>query len=195
MKKSICTPILLACLFSTVSLPLGAQERKHEFELGVGAWSTSNIIYALSDLMVGAVNVDIRNSSASGTFHAGYKYAFGDRFSGGATLSFGQEKADGYLNGAYGGSLKRRNVSLAGEIGFNYLNFNSLRIYGLAGAGGVWLRQQYKGVQGGSSKDNKTSMDFQLTPVGIKFGDRFGGFVELGIGYKGILNGGLFMRM
>jgi hypothetical protein len=35
---------------------------------------------------------------------------------------------------------------------------------------------------------------FQYTPIGIRFGSGIGGFAELGWGYKGIINGGFFMK-
>ena len=39
-----------------------------------------------------------------------------------------------------------------------------------------------------------TDFNFQLTPVGIRFGGDIGGFFEMGIGYKGLFSGGLSAR-
>jgi opacity protein-like surface antigen len=187
--------MMFALLFSGVhhvnAQKEAKQELKYQFEVGIGVWSTGNIIYTLSDMVVETVNIHMRNSSASGTFHAGIKYLLSDRLSAGATLSYGQEKADGY-NGSneFLGTLKRSNVSLAAEADFKYLGSNKFSIYGLVGIGGICLHQKF-----GSETDNKMNIDFQLTPIGVKFGDKFGGFGELGLGYKGILNVGVFLKM
>ncbi|MDR1810145.1 MAG: porin family protein [Prevotella sp.] len=203
MKKSVQSIMLFSWLFlssyqlyAQVPSPEQVQEKtpspQHQFEIGLGVWSTSNVIYALSDMLIGSVNVDIENSSASPVYHLGYKYLLNERFSGGATLAFGQEKANakGRTGSAYDieGELKRYNVTLAAEADYKYIRNGKLSFYALAGFGCSWLHQRYSCSELSVQTDNNLSFDFQLTPIGVKFGDKFGGFGELGLGYKGILN-------
>jgi hypothetical protein len=40
-----------------------------------------------------------------------------------------------------------------------------------------------------------TDFAMHLNPVGISVGKKIGGFLELGVGFKGVISGGLYMRL
>ena len=42
--------------------------------------------------------------------------------------------------------------------------------------------------------NNRTHFNAYCSPVGIKFGKKLGGYIEIGIGYKGMINGGISYR-
>lgn len=44
-------------------------------------------------------------------------------------------------------------------------------------------------------KGGRTSISYHLTALKARFGETFGGFVELGFGYRGILNAGISLKI
>ncbi|MDR2840120.1 MAG: hypothetical protein LBV75_02485, partial [Paludibacter sp.] len=137
------------------------------------------------------------NSKASPVFHLAYKYTLGSRFGLGATIAAGTEHSDFEQSGT-GVSFKGKKNSfigtLAGEASFNYVNSQNFKLYGLAGIGGTFINLERKYDNGDIKTDGKIIPDFQITPIGLKFGNNFGGFAELGFGYKGLVNIGFFAR-
>ena len=180
--------------------------RRHEFNLGVGIFSTGNIVYGFADMFVQSITqavgsgVEFSNKTASPVFHLGYKYGFSSRFTLGATLAAGVENSDFTQKGPDGtlfdtGKMNRFIGTLAPEITFNYLNANRFKLYGLAGAGCSYYRMNAKYDHADDKSSGKFLFDFQLTPLGFKFGNTFGGFAEVGFGYKGIICVGLFTKL
>lgn len=198
MKKTFLLSILIISSLFASTTDMKAQYNGHEFEVGVGVWSSNDIIFALADMMVSAIpnDVNIKESSSIGAFHVGYKYLFTERFGLGGTFTYGREKSNGYHSaGDFAGNLKRNHYTLGVEADFKYYQHGIFDIYGLAGLGVTYFNQSYVPVNGAKSKDDKWHPNLQLTPIAVKMGNAFGVFVELGIGYKGILNAGLFLRL
>jgi opacity protein-like surface antigen len=126
----------------------------------------------------------------------GYKYLFTERFGLGGTLAYGRETFNCYsTEEAIVGKLKRNHITLALEADFKYYQRGIFDVYGLAGIGATYFNQVYNPNNGDGSKDKKWHPNIQLTPIGIKIGNTFGGFAEVGVGYKGIINAGLFLRL
>ena len=91
----------------------------------------------------------------------------------GSFLSFVPEMTFAYLDTR--NDLIR--VRLYGALGYGFSVFDDLtRTAGEADRSGLWLS------------------GFQATPLGIRIGRQVAGFLELGVGYKGTVHGGLEVR-
>ena len=75
----------------------------------------------------------------------------------------------------------------------HYLNKKWVSLYsGLSIGGFIW--QERLDNKDGTSKSLDGFLAFQLTGIGVRVGKRFGGFLELGFGNSGIINGGLSVK-
>jgi hypothetical protein len=83
--------------------------------------------------------------------------------------------------------------TLAAEGTFNYLNKDLLKIYGSAGVGLSLLHERN---DPGYYRESRYAWmpNIQFTPVGVKIGKKYGWFAEVGLGYRGVFNTGLFAR-
>ena len=77
---------------------------------------------------------------------------------------------------------------------YSYLNKGNFALYERLGAGEALYKQKYTSNEGKKDTNDNVHFNFQITPIGIKYGSRFGVFAEAGFGYKGILSAGLFAR-
>ena len=176
---------------------LSAQDKKHEIEAGIGVFSINEIVDTFSDILVSIIpGVKMDDSESYGSLHLGYKYRPTDRYGIGGVFVYDYSTAKGVVNDVKTGKFINRHYTLAAEIDYTYFRSGNFSMYGLAGIGGTLHTQKYNdnddSQQDGS--DSQPYFTFQVTPVGLKYGNNFGGFAELGFGYRGIVSVGLFAR-
>jgi hypothetical protein len=166
---------------------------KHELSVGAGVFSSNQALSALGDLLGTAATAGYVTTAGDYNWFTpfiSYQYAFSKRFSLGGTFAFDYNTLKLSNYDTFVGNYKRYYFTFAVEGVFNYMNNGNSRLYGLLG-GGVTVT---------SIPDNKEKINnfvypnFQFSPIGYKFGDKIGGFVELGYGYKGFINAGVFTR-
>lgn len=126
-----------------------------------------------------------------GVFHAGYSYGISNKIDLGLTLLYsrGQQK----YNGIKYSDIDHFGVLVEGR--YNYVDSPNLRLYSGAGVGFNFSTERFVD----SDKENFAPTDFkkfsyQLTGFGAKFGNKFGGFGEIGFGFKGLVSVGIFTR-
>ena len=186
MKK---VALLTVTMFLLVA-SMNAQSKKNELDLGVGVWSSNQIVGTLSDVIVsGLTGLKMENKSYIGAWHLGYKYSTSDRFALGPVLAFDRGTSD-----VSSGKFTSNFYTLAVEGDYKYVNSDKFKLYSLAGVGATMLNQTYKPDAGDNKSQSKTFFNGQITPIGIKYGSSAGVFAELGFGYKGILCVGVFCR-
>ncbi|HMG68436.1 MAG TPA: hypothetical protein VK588_12150 [Chitinophagaceae bacterium] len=160
------------------------------------------------------------NSRYSGTLNAGVHYFVGRRISLGFLMLYengGGEWQENYYDGSrYGafrriGTYKRQAVTAAVEMKFIYTHRANHMFYCSAGIGGTYQNEvdrydeeyslsSYKnGINTlGTSLEldnNKEHLNMYISPIGFSAGNTIGFFAELGIGYKGIINAGINVKL
>ncbi|GHT66063.1 hypothetical protein AGMMS50239_26940 [Bacteroidia bacterium] len=193
MKKVALLLGLAAFLFVSSA---NAQSKKSEVDFGVGVWSSNQIVGTMSDMIVSVVpGIAMKNSTSPGAFHLGYKYSLSDRIALGPVFTYDLSTSDAMVDNVKTGKFTSNYYTFSLEGDYKYVNRDKLKLYALVGAGGTILNQTYKDSQTNEKQGEKqTFFNFQVTPVGVKYGGSFGVFAELGFGYKGILCAGLFYR-
>jgi len=169
--------IYLVCLaFALLSFIPGsyAQQGKSEITIGYGYYS----IYTL-------VNGQPFNVS-SGTPAITYRYYLTRNF----TLGVGV----GTENISNWGTF----TTIAPEITGTYLDTRNTRrtrvkLYG-SFAYGIAIFHNTNLPAGQQDNSGVWAYGFQATPFGIRIGRQVAGFAEVGLGYKGLINGGLSVR-
>lgn len=181
-------------LLMSISYRVYAQE--HQVTTGVGVLSTNQIadvFFSVAKDMISDLagsNTDLENKRSVGEFRVGYAYHPIERFSVGASVSYLQTIADAVTDGTVQGEYKSRYLTVAAEGTYYYLSRRNVRLYGLIGAGLTNLSSDYRGDDAANNVFN-----LHVSPIGITFGNRFGGTAEIGFGYRGIFSLGLFYRL
>lgn len=129
-----------------------------------------------------------------------YRYYLGGRFSLGLTA--GKQKFSGVYEDDDGKILHRFTfdyTTVAAECFLNYLNRHHFRFYSFLGLGCSVHTEKYdhfapNTVDSSRFNRTRTGFNFQYVPLGLSFGGRLAAFVELGFGYKGLVNAGLSFR-
>lgn len=189
---------LLSMLFIFCLSGINAQYKKNEIELGIGLWNLNEIINTATDIIISSVpqQAEMANGNSLGSIHVGYKYRPFERLGVGGLFAFDYAYADAMLHDQKIGKFVKHHYTLAAEVDYIYLNFEKFKMYALGGVGGTIYNLNYLDDVNSNENDsnNIPYFTFQITPIGIKYGERFGGFLEVGFGYRGILNAGVFVR-
>lgn len=196
MKKSI---VALACPL-IISLQSTAQDqlRHHELTAGYGTLSTNEIIGTFSDFLATGItggNYSKTDNRWLGNLILSYKFTPINKLEVGLTYVYNRNTATINSNNVPSGKATTTYHTLAAEVQYNYINKPFFRLYSAAGAGFTTYMERYNPKVGNTEKNTSGNFNFQISPIGIKFGDHIGAMAELGFGYKGIINAGLFVRI
>jgi hypothetical protein len=193
MKKMIFTLAAMVFLAGATQ----AQESRHEVYGGIGVWGTNTIIDVFSDIIVTGFTggtISTQNDNYIGDFHLGYKYLPSKHIAFGLTFAYASNTSDAYFNQAKSGRIYNDYYTWGLEFDYRYISRPKLALYSTLGAGITLFSQEYRPESGDKAKESNAYFNFQVTPIGVKFGQYFGVFAEAGFGYKGILTLGLFGR-
>lgn len=212
MKKMI---LMAAAVMVAVSA--GAQDEQpttvkrnavgyhHEFFAGTGVCATPNLSAIAEQftalITYGAFNPIESNLRFKPSAVAGYKYRFEKVVSLGATFSYSGNTADSKLLWRNEGQnkkcyLNRDYYTLATEIEFRYLTREHVTLYSTVGLGVAYGRTVRTAADTGERDIlRKTIFTAHISEFGVKVGGRrFGGYLEGGLGYKGVVNLGTYLR-
>lgn len=198
MKKLPLILIVFLFYFSTSN----AQE--HQVSAGMGIGTTSQILDIFVDIGTGFTSIFfgspyVSNTTDLGEFRASYAYTPKEKWHFGGTFSYNYSKSDLMERGDKSLKIGERSnnyYTLAGETAFSFLNKEKVRLYALVGAGATMGVSNQKNIEtGAESSDSDAFFNFQITPIGVSFGKQFGGFAELGFGYRGLFSFGVYYRM
>ncbi len=170
--------------------------KRHELRLGAGAFSSNDLIDSYSDVASSAITggmYSVSDEKTSGNYSLTYRYALKPRLSVGGAVVYSRLTSDFNSGGSSTGKSLNNYFTLAPEVEYKYINKKNFRMYGFVGAG-MTLNNQKVTESGAPSTSNTPYFNFQVTPIGIQVGHNFGGFLEGGFGYKGIVNVGFFAR-
>ncbi len=188
---------LLSVAFCT---HLAARDGKSEIALGYGLFSTANAIAQSADiystgLSAGMTSVERQHS---GTFHIGYNYYDYTTqclpVAIGGTFLYEQAQSVAFAGDIDAGRFNDQFYTLMGKINLIYFDRGKLMLYGTMAAGATYCTRRFTANDGSSDFAGVVHLNFQLSPVGIKYGNNVGIFVEAGLGSKGMVCAGVFAR-
>ncbi len=208
MKAYLQLTVFLFC-----SLPTQAQYLPHnqEISIGAGIFSSEQIFDGTTIGFLAPTMKQYANTAVTGTWFAGYKFFLNRCLTVGVFAGVEKEKGAWIYDNMMGkpddwssstiGTFSRTAYTVALEMSFTYFDREDVRIYSTIGAGAVYKReadvynstintyQSYPGY--GSQTVYAVEPTGYYSPLGLSFGGNLRGFFELGIGYKGIINGGI----
>ncbi len=186
--------ITLLCTFSCTCM---AQVLRGDHDISV-SWGAVSGRDILDELNHGEDGGGMYHNTNTGNIFLTYRYFVLSRLSVGITA--GNQTIKGTYH--YDNSnltppydYKLSNTTIAAEVMFIYMNRPGFQSYCSMGIGTSFYNETdylantsyyYPGQLSGNK------FNFRISPIGFRFGGKFGGFVELGIGYKGLVDGGLY---
>jgi hypothetical protein len=180
-----------------ISLSGSAQDMgKSQIEVSYGVFSNEELAYDLInkviDVFASSDNQPFKKRS--GSVFVTYKYFTLERLAFGATTGYNKyERTDYFTNGNFV-SHQNKTLTVSGEANFYYLKTGGISLYVMGGMGYFHTHSAITSTGQGPIQGKLNGVAIQITPVGIRYGKSFGGFAELGLGYKGMVNFGVNVK-
>ena len=203
MKKYV---LLLACLLPLTSVQAQRTSSRtaiHEIRLGYGMLTSDGILNGATQMLDPVVGTDITygGESHSGCFYLSYRARLLPKFRLGATFAYDKVSKD-YIyrlpdEGMRLFSTPGKNhfLTVTADAQFSYLQSESgvLSLYWSVSAGVSFHKQRLEGLN--EYDRSRTRFAYQVSPLGVTVGAKqLGAFAELGFGYRGVLQLGIYAR-
>lgn len=207
MKKN---PVFFLLLLFIYPLNIEAQEvkdsiqtivsPKHHIYGGYGFGTLPDWGNAFADA-IGNINFNTstfgpregKSKNPTGCFYIGYNHSLTNNFAIDVKVSY-QKYYDMKL---YAGSeydkIDDHYYAIMTGFRINYSNTGFTQLYSGLNLG-LFIWDKKREYSGRKSESNINYLGYQITALGIRTGGMVGGFIELGIGYTGILSGGLSVQ-
>lgn len=192
----------LVLLISAVGLLNFSYGQNHQISAGAGLLSTNAAFSILSKIgqnLSGSVfnGTTTTNGKFFGEFRGTYAYSPLKWLAIGTTFSYANASHDHVKNKVIVGHQTVNYYTFGAETSFYYMRKDHVRLYGLLGAGVTMMNQEDRMKSTNYTENrNYNYFNFQISPIGIEAGaENFGGFFELGFGYRGLLSIGAFVRL
>ena len=183
--------ILFAMCAALLSMSVQAQDFKHEVGVFYGAGSVSNVFSIITSSFSAAAG---DQSSFWGPIGVEYYYHVSPGIGIGTVASYAACKAED--DKTHQDDLTEKFISVMPSVKFDWLRKKNFGMYSALSAGvmfcSISCNDDAKANDPNAKDESLTSFMFQVTALGADFGgEQFRGFVELGLGEKGLLCAGL----
>jgi len=169
----------------------------HEFSISYGVLNP-DFFYAFKSPILDDQLPDNRyirdNYSSMGNVFLTYRFvSLNEYFMWGGTIGYGTGTSDVYYMSIKEGTIDRQFITGALELQFRYVNKGSFEMYSGLGLGITYGKEHFNAIDEGVTSDDRTMIlpGYQANLVGMRFGKRLAVYLELGFGYKGIVNTGI----
>ncbi len=197
--------VAIPLLFMVISGAAYAQtfRGQSEFSGSYGIGSFQEIMQSSFGFGGGSGYTSVDN--ATGNLFINYRYYLSNRIAVGIVVGkeqFSTSSFDDYYN-SNGGPYRKATynyTTVATEFLVNYLNKRWVRLYTYFGSGCSFYKvnsSEYDVANIGwvsTGSGDHVGFNLQYVPVAVSVGGMLSGFFELGMGYKGFVNGGLSFR-
>ena len=193
--------LYLLVLYLLAPICLICQTGEHEKSLAYGYLSTNGgkilqgsfePLFTLFTL--GLFNVEVKNVKETGPFVICWKYIPNERMGYGLSASYLKGSYDEVIGSIFSSGKtiiynQHSAFTFAGEVDYRYIREEKFTLYSVAALGYSFLKTT---ISNETNRDNQ--VDFQISPIGLRYGKELGVFVEFGIGFKGLILIGLNVR-
>ncbi|HCY41387.1 MAG TPA: hypothetical protein DHV48_08545 [Prolixibacteraceae bacterium] len=177
-----------------------SQTRQNEFSFSYGLYSSNGAWIEtfgqsrVSAFTLGIFSLEPENIRETGPVLISYKHVLNSRFGLGIIAGITHVKYDLKESSIFTKeytttNVNRSNLTLAPEFDFRYLFRGNFNLYSLIGLGFTFVDNNNTPALSVANKPDH--FGFHLSVIGIRFGKELGGFIELGTGYKGLINFGI----
>ena len=195
---------ILGVFFALCSSPNIIWAQNSEISLGVGYYNSA-LWHA------GFGEYTYHCDGAPQTYIIYYKYIFNNVVALGASLGMFNDRGDYYYNADHKtenvhiGTYVRSTAIISPELALTYYSSKYFSMYLVIGIGcrisnssytytHKWANQYSSNVDTTTPSDTKLIPMIQATPLALRFGDNIGCNIEIGLGYKGLINFGFYCK-
>lgn len=195
MKKIIALTTIAVSISMLTMGQEAASTAVHKLELraGVGLLTVpeigTTIAAAVGASLVPAGYSDIKVTSTVPAVPVSFLIHPDNRFSYGADIIFNGMSSDFSYTSGSKSSVKSNFFTILLRGDYRYINKDGFKLYGSLAAGPSFFKST--GTTGSSTS---TRLGYQITPIGLSFGNSFVGWAELGFGFRGLISAGLAYR-
>lgn len=193
--------VIFLILLIGIIIPVTAQEKGNsEIKLGYGIITSTQTIYDIEQIFEMAFtlgSISYLNEKSIGAIHLGYNYSLSDKFTIGAFFTYEQIKSDVKSGNNAIGDMNATFYTISIESYYHYMRKEKINMYS-----GLGLAYSFGSINFNSSTTTEDSFsstanipNFQIIGFGIRGGNTFAGFAEVGFGYKGIICAGISVKL
>lgn len=192
LKRCLKPALVLTLAFFILSPAGFAQTRRHDLSLSYGVLSSDQLADIFEDIITIVLTLgtfDKANQEFTGVPFLTYHYSANSRFGFGGAIGGYSSSGKLQILGEDAGTFHERNYIAAVELDYHWIMKPSLQLYSGAGFGVRFRHGTYVATE--SETVDRVLPAFHLNLIGIRFGRQIGFFLEAGVGYKGLLSGGV----
>ena len=193
--------IIFVFILIGVVIQVSAQEKGNsEIKLGYGvitSTQTINDIEQIFEMAFTLGSISYINEKSTGAIHLGYNYFLSNKFTLGVNFAYEQIKSDVKSGNDAIGDMNATFYTVSIESCFHYVRKEKINMYS-----GLGLAYSFGNIDFNSSTTAEDSFsstanipNFQIIGFGIRGGNTFAGFAEVGFGYKGVICAGLSVKL
>lgn len=204
MKKFVLLLLLLSAVFANAqeTKTITQEYPRNEISVGWGVGSSVEIFGLYTDLITAAFVRTYNDYTYSGPISLEYYHHFSPLFSVGGIFNYEHANADIISDwdnrNENIGKEKSNYYTLMPAVKCDWLHKKSFSLYSKLGAGITYAQStdKYTNQSNENAKDDNSQwlFNFQLSLIGVQFGKKVCGFVELGLGQQGIVSTGIKYR-
>lgn len=186
MKKSI---FIAICAIMGVAFSADAQEYgRHDIRIDYSDATPLVIADVFTNAFVSVISgSESSNEKAFGMLSVGYRYAVSNRFSLGADLSYANASSDMKNKSTNQITHRKSNFYMVLPTAkYSYVKRGIIDFYGTVASGAILAKGSDRTDQA-KITTNEVIFAFQVNPLGLRIGKDWGGFLEVGYGFKGIV--------
>lgn len=192
LKRVLTSLVILAVALFVLAAAGYGQTRRHDLSLSYGVLSMDQVTDIFTDIITVVLTFGTfakTHQEFTGVPFLTYHYSANSRFGFGGAIGGYSDSGDLQFAGDNVGTFHERNYVGAVELDYHWIMRPGLQVYSGAGFGLRFRRGTYTTTE--SDTVSKVLPTFHLNALGVRFGRKIGLFLEAGVGYKGMLLGGL----
>ena len=179
-------------------VPLQRLNLKNELYTGYGLLPLTEVMVSISPGIMAVFSGEQNESktTSTGTFFLGYNRSLAKWVSAGIMVGYQRINCDiRWSDGTQ--TVTIDNVLVMVSARFNYIRGPWVTGYSGISAGIMYLNERdiFTGIDNPDQMYSTFTFSPQITLFGLRVGRQFGGFVEFGLGYMGVINLGLSYKL
>jgi len=201
MKKAV---IAISLILFSISLSAQSYYRSydhHDISVSYGLFTPSQFWVVDSPILNDSFPAELYvsdNYKGSGSIGLTYRHMFkNENMLWGVSAAMSNASWEIFNIGINEGELKRTYYTLAMEWQYRWRNQGVIQMYSGVDLGYTFGQETFTPTEAGAAAttSNIGQFGYQVNAVGARFGKKFGGYVEFGYGFKGIINFGLSLQL
>lgn len=190
MKKFI-----IINLLALLSLNLFSQEKgTNEIGVGAGIFTSNDLLFATETIVLdiaGMGTMEYKNQKSGPAIYLNYKKAIKNNWFFYADGAYQTIKEELYSDNLKIGDISNTFLTVGFGTEYHYVHAEWFQMYSGLSIAYSSESEKYTGATSGIDDASRSFFNFHVNAVGLRLGKALGANLELGVGYKGIVNLGV----